>query len=133
MDGQGGGLGAKLVNALLAADTGLHILAVGTNAAATMAMLEAGAKEGATGENAVLTAARRADIILGPLGIVLCDALMGEISPRMAQAVCQSAAQKVLIPTHRCGVRLAGLSGAPLSALLQDAVDQVKNILTTEQ
>ena len=102
IDGQGGGLGRQLVKALRAELPEHEITAVGTNSAATEAMLRAGANHAATGENAVRVACRKADIIVGPLGIVIADALMGEITPDMARAVGQSGAKRVLIPMNHC-------------------------------
>ena len=125
IDGQGGGLGRQLVNALKAALPGAEIMAVGTNSLATGAMLKAGADHAATGENAVAVACRKADIIVGPIGIVIADALMGEISPAMAVAVGQSAAKRVLIPVNHCDNIIAGVAELPIGVLVQNAVDRV--------
>ena len=103
IDGQSGRTGALLVERVRAAELPLELLAVGTNAIATAAMMKAGAQRGATGENPVLVACRDADIIAGPIGILMADALMGEITSAMAVAVGQSRAQKVLL--RRCGKR----------------------------
>ncbi|MBU3820415.1 MAG: DUF3842 family protein, partial [Candidatus Faecalibacterium intestinavium] len=92
IDGQGGGLGRQLVAALAASCPNAELVAVGTNSLATSAMLKAGAARGATGENAVIVNSRSADIIVGPLGIVIADSLLGEITPAMAAAVGQSSA-----------------------------------------
>ena len=98
IDGQGGGLGRQLVAAVKKAVPQAVVTAIGTNSAATSAMLKAGADRAATGENAVVVGCRRADVILGPIGIVMADALLGEITPAMAQAVAQSDARRILIP-----------------------------------
>lgn len=105
IDGQSGRTGALLVERIRAAGLPLELLAVGTNAIATAAMMKAGAQRGATGENPVLVACRDADIIAGPIGILMADALMGEITPAMAVAVGQSRAQKVLLPVNSTAAR----------------------------
>lgn len=125
VDGQGGGMGKLLTERLGQALPGADIVAVGTNAMATSAMLRAGAGAGATGENAVIVAARDADVIVGPVGIVLADALMGEVTPAMAAAVGASAAHKVLLPVAKCRVSVAGARDLPLTALAEEAVKEV--------
>ena len=132
IDGQGGQLGSALIKAMRADFAGLDITAVGTNSAAAAAMLKAGADRGATGENPVLVACRHADIIVGPIGIVMADSMLGEITPRMALSVARSAAAKVLIPSDRCHHFVAGVEKQPLSRLLEDAVEKVKAILGEE-
>ncbi len=125
LDGQGGGIGAQLAR-LLAKDmpTGWELLAAGTNAAAAAAMLKAGASQGATGENAVIYNAGRADIILGPIGVILANGIMGEVSPAMAAAVSGAEAVKILIPTSTCGVCVAGTEDLRLEEYLRQAVDR---------
>ncbi|MBR7113982.1 MAG: DUF3842 family protein [Firmicutes bacterium] len=122
IDGQGGKLGKQLVEMVRAARPQAHITAVGTNSAATATMLKAGADQAATGENAVIVACRRAEVILGPLGIVIADALLGEITPAMAQAVGQAEARRILIPMGRCENLVAGVGDKPVAALLEDAI-----------
>ena len=131
IDGQGGGLGRQIVTVLRTEWDGtvLEITAVGTNSAATAAMHKAGADHAATGENAVIVAARRADVIIGPIGIVIADALWGEISPAMAVAVGQSAAKRILIPVNQCGNIVAGVSDLRISALLDAACDEIRALL----
>lgn len=131
IDGQGGGLGRQIVTELRREwdSTVMEITAVGTNSAATAAMHKAGADHAATGENAVIVAARRADVIVGPIGIVIADALWGEISPAMAAAVGQSEAKRVLIPVNQCGNIVAGVSDLRVSALLASAVSEIRAIL----
>ena len=128
IDAQGGGLGKQLVLALKKALPEAVVTAVGTNAAATAAMRKAGADQAATGENAVVVACRRADVIAGPIGIVLADSMLGEITPAMAVAVGQSAATRVLLPVNRCRTLIAGSAGAATSALLADAVEQIRRL-----
>ena len=110
MDAQGGGIGKQVVTAVRTRFPDVTITAVGTNAAATTAMLRAGADEGATGENAAVVCCRRADVIIGPVGIVIADAMLGEVTPRMAVAVGQSAAKRILIPVNHCANFIAGVA-----------------------
>ena len=124
MDGQGGGLGKQLL-AALKDEPDLSITAVGTNSAATNAMLKAGAHEGATGENAAIVATRRADVIMGPVGIAIADSLLGEITPAVATAVGQSPAKKILIPMNMCDIMIPGLKNVPIKNLINDAVEQL--------
>ena len=114
IDGQGGRIGKALVEELRRLGFTGRITAVGTNSAATAAMLKAGADEGATGENPVVVGARRADVIMGPMGIVAANSLLGEITPAMALAVSESEARKVLVPVNRCRIRVAGVQELPL-------------------
>ena len=103
IDAQGGGIGRQLVAAIKEQIPGAMVTAVGTNSAATAAMLKAGADRAATGENAVIVNSRKADAVVGPIGIVIADALLGEITPAMAAAVAQCSAKRVLIPVSHCG------------------------------
>ncbi len=125
IDGQGGGLGKQLVAAIRASGIQAHITAVGTNSLATTAMLKAGADAGATGENAAIVGCRSADVILGPLGIAVADALYGEITPAMAAAVGQSRAKRLLIPLNHCDTYVVGLADQPMGRLVQSAVEQL--------
>lgn len=130
IDGQGGGMGRQLVEALKRARPEQKVLCVGTNAMATAAMLKAGADGGATGENAAVVNCRDAGLILGPVGIVLADALMGEITPAIAAAVGRSEGYKVLLPAVNCRVRMAGLArGLSLKQAVESAVEQAIEIL----
>lgn len=126
MDAQGGGIGRQVIAALRKEELNIHIMAVGTNSAAVSAMLKAGADEGATGENAVRVASRRADLIVGPIGIIIADAMLGEITPAMAQAVGQSEAVRILIPFRSCETIVAGVKDLSTAALIQDAVREIK-------
>ena len=128
IDGQGGGIGRALVERLRARLPEAEVLAVGANAIATSAMLKAGASAAATGENAVRVCSKTADVIAGPIGIVLKDAMMGEITSAMAAAVAESPAKRVLVPVQRCDTRIAGADGTPLQALLDDAVRQIAEL-----
>lgn len=130
IDGQGGGIGRLLVEKLRARQPGQAIIAVGTNALATSAMLRAGADAGATGENAVRFNCQDAGLILGPSGIQTPDAMLGEISPQMAEAVMASKARKLLLPMEKCGpVRQAGRApsmDALATALVAEAVAYIQ-------
>ncbi|MBQ9268807.1 MAG: DUF3842 family protein [Oscillospiraceae bacterium] len=128
IDAQGGGLGRQLVSAVKKALPELTVTAVGTNSAATAAMLKAGADQGATGENAVVVGCRRADIIAGPIGLLIADAMLGEITPAMAVAVGQSRAVRVLLPMNRCATLIAGVEEASTALLLEDAVKKIRKL-----
>lgn len=128
IDGQGGGLGRQLVAAIKARLPQVTVLAVGTNSAATTAMLRAGADQATTGENAVVVGSRSADAIVGPVGIVIADAMLGEITPQMAVAVGQSQAGRVLIPVSQCDNIVAGAQGQPMAKLVQSAVDALEQL-----
>lgn len=129
IDGQGGNIGKQLVKSIRDSFPDVCIRAVGTNSAATTNMIKGGADEGATGENAVIVASRSADLIIGPIGIIIPDALLGEVTPAMAKAVGESPAQKVLIPLNKCDVLIAGISNRSTSELLQDAMDKIRAIM----
>ena len=128
IDGQGGGLGKQLVAALSARCPQAQLTAVGTNSLATSAMRKAGAVRTATGENAVVVNCRHADIIVGPIGIVIADALLGEITPAMAAAVCQSGARRVLVPINHCENYVVGVPDQPVSQLVAAAAQKVKEL-----
>ena len=122
VDGQGGGMGRGLVESIKKKWPKLHVRAVGTNSLATSAMLRAGADDGATGENAVVFNARQADLLLGPIGILTPNGLLGEVSPAMAGAVGASEAVKILLPSQRCSIRLAAGDPQPLQFYLYQAL-----------
>ena len=126
IDGQGGRLGKLLIEGIRREFPAAEILAVGTNAMATATMLKAGADEAATGENAVIVASRRADVITGPIGIVIADAMLGEVTPKMAVAVGQSRGVRVLIPMNKCDNLVAGVTLQPVGSLAEDAVLKIK-------
>lgn len=131
IDGQGGRLGSQLVQAAVARFPQARICAVGTNAMATAAMIKAGAHQAATGENPAIVACRTADVIVGPIGIVIADALYGEVTPAMAVAVGQSRAARVLIPINKCDNQVAGVADQPLAAMVDDALRRVAAMLHT--
>ena len=129
IDGQGGGLGRQLTAALAAGCPDIELTAVGTNSIAASAMLKAGAHRAATGENAVVVNCRRADIIVGPIGIVIADSLLGEITPAMAVAIGQSRAMKLLLPVNRCSNRVIGVKKLTLSEIAAETVEELKKII----
>ncbi len=122
VDAQGGGVGKQLVAAVKVAIPEAQITAVGANSVATTQMLKAGADEAATGENPVVVACRRADVIMGPIGIVIADSMNGEITPLMATAIGQSDARRILIPLNTCNNIVAGVDDKNLKVLINDAV-----------
>lgn len=128
IDAQGGGIGRQLVSAVKQALPEATVTAVGTNSAATAAMRKAGADQSATGENAVVVGCRKADVIAGPIGIVIADALLGEITPAMALAVGQSPARRVLIPVNHCDNIVAGVADLGLGHLIQSALEEIRKV-----
>ena len=129
IDGQGGGLGRQLVAAVKERFPEIEVLAVGANSTATGAMLRAGADQAATGENAVLVASRRADVIMGPIGIVIADALLGEITAAMAVAVGQSPAKRILVPVNHCDNYIVGVTDLSMAKLIEGVVTEVGKLI----
>lgn len=122
IDGQGGRMGKAVIEQLRVRQCAAELYAVGTNSTATAAMLKGGADHGATGENAVVVNSRDADIIIGPVGIVIADSLLGEVTPTMSVAVGQSRAQKVLLPVNRCNNHVVGVADSNMSVQVDEAV-----------
>ena len=129
VDGQGGRLGKQLVKEVRTRFPQLPLMAVGTNSMATESMLKAGADRAATGENAVVVACRKADVIIGPVGIVIADALLGEVTPAMAKAVGQSEAIRILLPSDKCDTFIAGVGGQSMNDLIADAMKKLEELL----
>ncbi len=129
IDGQGGNLGVQLVKEITDRFPLLDITAIGTNAVATASMLKAGAKKAATGENPVVVACKKADVIIGPVGIVIADSLLGEVTEKMALSIGQANAVRILIPTNKCDNLIAGIQNLNTSALISDAVAKLNNIV----
>ena len=129
IDGQSGRMGQLFIERAKSVSLPCQIVAVGTNAIATSAMLKAGAENGATGENPVVVACRTADIIVGPIGILAADSLMGEITPTMAVAIGQSSAKKLLLPGNQCNNIVAGVANLSLSKLMEEAVELLRTML----
>ena len=129
IDGQGGQLGAQLVKEITAKFPDITVTAIGTNAVATATMLKAGAKNAATGENPVVVACRKADVILGPIGIVVADSLLGEVTEKMALAVGRADAVRILIPMNRCDNLVAGVPNLNTATLITDAIAKLRSII----
>lgn len=124
IDGQGGGIGATLIKYLRARyPDRLEILALGTNAIATAQMMKAGANRGASGENAIIRTVSRADVIVGPIAVTWANAMLGEVTPRMAEAVTTSAAPKILLPLSQEDITLVCVATEPLPHMVQQVVD----------
>lgn len=128
IDAQGGGIGKQLVAAVKRAFPEESITAVGTNGLASSAMLKAGADLVATGENAVVVNCRRADVIIAPIGVVIADAMLGEITPAMALAAGQSPAKRILLPIAHCDNMVVGTRELSMSQLVQEAVERLKEV-----
>lgn len=129
IDGKSGRTGQLFIERVKAAQLPCEILAIGTNAIATSAMLKAGAQTGATGENPVIVACRTADVIAGPIGILSADSLLGEITPAIAVAVGQSNAVKLLFPVNHCNNVVVGTQSTTLSQLMDEAVKLLSDFL----
>lgn len=125
IDGQGGGMGKSVVEHLKTHFPQLDLIAIGTNSIATAAMLRAGADYGATGENPVIFNCKDADLIIGPIGIVLANALLGEVTPLMALAIGESKAKKILIPMNKCNTYVVGTEELPLPDYIKGVIEQV--------
>ena len=130
IDGQSGRIGQLFIEKAVKANLNCELIAIGSNAIATSSMLKAGASMGATGENPVMVASRTADIIVGPIGILAADAMLGEITPAMAAAVGQSNAIKLLLPVNLCNNIVVGTQSLSLSAILDEAVELLRHILS---
>lgn len=125
IDGQGGKMGAALTEQIKKTLPRAEVIAVGTNSLATSAMLRAGADAAATGENPVAVNSLWADVIVGPIGIISANSLLGEITPKMAAAVSESRARKILLPVSRCSVTVVGVQEKTLSEYVRDAVSLI--------
>lgn len=129
IDGQGGQLGGQLIKTISAEFNNVTITAVGTNATATATMLKAGANQAATGENPVIVACKKVDVIIGPIGIVIADAMFGEITPKMAVAVGQADAVRILLPVNKCDNLVAGIAEATMTKVIDDVIAKLKEIV----
>lgn len=128
IDGQGGRIGSLLVEKLKASGIAMEIIAIGTNSIATASMLRAGADAGATGENPVIVSCREADFIMGPIGIIAADSLLGEVTPAMACAVAASRAEKILLPVNKCSLHVSGGKSLTVPALITEAVSLLQSL-----
>ena len=129
IDGQGGRLGQLVVESIKKENIDAPVYAIGTYSIATSGMLKAGANYGATGENPVIVACRDADVIIGPIGILAADSLLGEITPAMALAVGQSKAVKLLLPVNHCNNRVVGIRQLTMNDIVKEAVESLKELL----
>jgi len=129
IDGQGGQLGSQLIKMIVSELKNHKITAIGTNAVATSAMLKAGAHQAATGENPVIVACKKADVILGPIGIVIADSMLGEVTSKMAVAVGQADAVRILLPVNKCDNLVAGIPNVSTAAILEDVIAKVRNMI----
>ena len=131
IDGQGGGIGATLIKCLKEAyGESIELLALGTNAIATAQMLKAGANRGASGENAIVQTVKAVDLIIGPIAITWANAMLGEVTPRMAEAVASSSATKILMPLTQENVILVGVLSEPLPHLIKTIIEEkVKEVV----
>lgn len=129
IDGQGGKLGKLLVETIVKNEIACDIYGIGTNTMATSALLKGGANYGATGENAVIVACRDADVIMGPIGIISADSLLGEITPAMAVAVGQSSALKLLMPVSNCNNQVIGVQQMTMADMAQKAANKLKDVI----
>ena len=129
IDGQGGKMGKEIVKRIADKFPNEELIAVGTNSLATENMLKGGASKGATGENSVKVLSARADIIVGPIGIVIANALLGEVTPGIAYAVGNSNAKRILLPVNRCDTIIAGIGSNSVSDLIEDCIRKIQAIL----
>lgn len=128
IDGQGGRMGKSVIEGIRNAGVSAEITAVGTNSMSTSTMLKAGADHGATGENSVVVCANNADVIIGPIGIVIADSLLGEVTEKMAVAVSKSRAKKLLIPINQCDNFVVGVEDLSINTLINSVVQQLKKM-----
>ena len=133
IDGQGGGIGSAVIKRIKEryGET-IEVIALGTNAIATAQMLKARANKGASGSNAIVQTVRKADVIIGPLGIIMAHAMMGEVTPEMAEAVCLSEAKKVLLPLTQENIAIVGTAGLPLPLLVDELIASHLSFLDEE-
>jgi hypothetical protein len=130
MDGQGGGIGYAIIKKIRESiSEGIEIVSLGTNSVATSRMMKAGGNKGASGQNAVVRTCALADVIIGPMAIIMPNAMLGEITPEMSTAVCSSSARKILIPLTQENVEIVGVTGEPLPHLVEKAVKIIEGMI----
>lgn len=130
IDGKGGGIGCQVVERLKSLkNNDIEIIVLGTNSQATANMLKAGGNDGATGENAIIWMSNKVDIIIGPMAIIAANSMMGEISPKMAEAVASSEAHKLLLPVNKCNFQIIGLESYQLKQVFNEMLIKIKSIL----
>lgn len=134
IDGMGGGIGSQAVERLKSLNhNDLEIIALGTNSQATANMLKSGAHEGATGENAISWMCQKVDIIIGPLAIIAANSMMGEISPKMSEAIASSPARKLLLPVSKCNIDVIGLESLQFKTIFNELTIKIKKILEEQE
>lgn len=126
IDGQGGRIGKMVIEAILDITQNHELIAIGTNALATATMIKAGATKAATGENPVVVNAQTADLIIGPIGIIMANSLLGEVSEKMAVAISSSSARKILVPISKCNHVVVGVQDLSLNEYIQLVKQEVK-------
>lgn len=127
IDGKGGGIGRQIIERLKSyKKNDLEIIALGTNSQATANMLKAGADNGATGENAIVWMSKRVDIIIGPLPIIAANSMMGEVSPKIAEAIASSDATKYLLPISKCNINIIGVENSQIKTLIDELLNSLK-------
>lgn len=129
IDGKGGGIGSALIAKIKSKNPDAQVLALGTNALATSAMLKSGADDGATGENAIIVNCAAADIICGPIGIIVANSMLGEVSPNIAAAVGSCRAAKILIPAAKCSVEVVGVTSMTMAQYITKACDEIEKLM----
>lgn len=134
IDGQGGGIGSVIIKKLKERfEETIEVIALGTNAIATAQMLKARANKGASGGNAIVQTVKKADVIIGPVGIIMAQAMMGEVTPQMAEAVCTSDAKKILLPLTQENLEIVGVSHLPLPQMVDALLDKHLSFISTSQ
>ena len=125
IDGQGGGIGSAVIKKIKEIfEESVEVIALGTNAIATAQMLKARANKGASGENAIVNTVGRVDVIIGPVGILMAHAMMGEVTPRMAEAVAASNVKKIVIPLTQENIEIVGINKMPLPHLIELLIEE---------
>lgn len=133
IDGQGGGLGRQVISAIKGKFDCFHITAIGTNANASQAMLKAGADRAATGENPVIVALKEAEIVIGPVGIVIADSMLGEVTEKIALAVGRSEAKKLLIPVNICNNYVVGVPSLSISVMIEGVLRYLESFIAEKR
>lgn len=130
IDGKGGGIGSQVVERLKSLkNCDIEIIALGTNSQATSNMLKSGADDASTGENAIIWMSNKVDIIIGPLAIISANSMMGEISPRMAEAISSSNAKKILLPVSKCNIDIVGFDNLPFKTIFNELLEKIKELI----
>lgn len=134
IDGMGGGIGSQAVERLKSLNNSeIEIIALGTNSQATANMLKSGAHEGTTGENAISWMCQKVDVIIGPLAIIAANSMMGEISPKMSEAIASSSAKKLLLPVSKCNIDVIGLESLQFKTIFNELTIKIKKMLEERQ